>query len=49
MVGATLKKNLESPMSKQSDHSYLQGKSNIHFVVARKIDVVNKQLVSPLS
>ena len=49
MVEAALKKNLESPMSKQSDHSYLQGKSNIHFVVARKIDVVNKQLVSPLS
>ena len=49
-MGATLRKNLGSPMPKPSDDSCLQeAVGNMHVFVACQIDVVNKQLVSPLS
>ena len=53
MVTANLTKNLGPSMLKHNDDSCLPGRpravSNVHFFVHCQIDVVNKQLFSPIS
>ena len=55
MVGAALRKNVGSPMQKQT-HAFRKTKSSRQYarlfglsIMACQIDVVNKQLVSSLS
>ena len=52
MVTTTRRKNLGPPMLKHNDDTHVFRKTNRHkqhFCVSCQIDVVNKQLFSPIS